>query len=240
MLGLLPGEVCGFVGAVSCSTLRCGTVGPPSLSPGVLFSEPGAFVKRLGRTAQRRRQALGGLPVTTFCALDEALALGGPALVLGLLSAIFRVPASLPLLDPTKALARAVGLVVVSGLLRLISRALALVRGVFAMVGSSLALICDPVALIRDAVALIRDLVALIRGVLAVVRHPLALVGDVVGDGRLSLVTTALTVTTQRVALALENRIIGRELRFPAPDLHAKSLDLWARRFIGRFGRAAA
>ena len=114
MLGLLAGKFCG------CPPLLYVTVVSPGLSPGLLFSEPGAFVKRLGCTAQRRSEAFGGLPVTTCCALKEARALGGVALVRGVVSASSRLPASSPLLEPTETLAPALRPLLVSGLLTLI------------------------------------------------------------------------------------------------------------------------
>jgi hypothetical protein len=237
-LGLRPGDACGFVGAVSCATLLCGRVAFLGESPGVLFSEPGAFVKRLGRTAQRRCEAFRAQPVTSSCATNEALALGRLALVRGLLSAILRFLASCSLLEPTDAFA--LRLLCLSGLLTLVSRALAAVRDIVALVGGPLALVRDPVALVRDPVALVGDPVALIRGVLALVPGPLALVGDPVGRGGISLVTAALTPTTQAVTLALQDRILGRELRLPTPNLRGEALDLGARTVIGRFGRAAA
>jgi hypothetical protein len=105
VLGLPSGELCSFVGALSCPTLLCGTLVLFSLSQGVLFSELGAFVKRFGGAAQRRCQAFGGLPVTTCCALNYPLALGSLALVRGPLSMMSRFHATSPLLEPTYAVA---------------------------------------------------------------------------------------------------------------------------------------
>lgn len=212
MLGLPTGKLCRFVRAGSCPTLLSGDVFFIGVSPGVLFSELGAFIKRLGCTAKRRYEAFGGLSGTTCGALNEARALGGPALVRSLLSAIPRVLASLPLLETAEALALAFRLLLADGLLTLIGRALALVRDVFALVGGLLALVGDPVALIRDPVALI-------RGLLALFRHPLALVGHPVVQRQVQRPATATPLTTQPVTLALQGRIIARELRFSAPNL---------------------
>ena len=232
MLGLLPGDICGFVGVVSCPTLLCGTViVSPRQSPGVLFRELGAFIKRLGCTGQRRCQVFGGLPVTTCCALKEALPLGVRAPVRGLPSTTSRFLATLPLLDPTAALA--LRPLLVSGFLTLVNQALALIRNVLPVVGGS-------VALIRDPVTLIRDPVTVIRGLLASVRHPLALVGHPLGHHRLSPLTGPPTLTTQPVTLALQARILGHELPLPASNLRAETLDIWPRRFIGRFEQAGA
>jgi hypothetical protein len=241
MLGLSTGEVCGFVSVVSCLALRSGTVIASSgFSPGVLFSEVGAFIERLGYTAERRCEAFGGLPGTICCVQSEALAFGRPALVSGLLSARSRCVASLALLEPTQALALSLRLLLVSCLLTLISRGLALIRDLFTVVGGSLSLIRDPFALIRDPFALIRDPFALIRGLLAHVGHPLALVGHPLGHRRISLLTTAPPLIPQPVTLALQGRIIGREPRRPAPNLPAEALNLGPRRFIGRLEGAGA
>lgn len=212
MLGLSPRNICGLVGAVSCPAFFRDDVFFLGMSPGMLLSELGAVVKRLGCTVKRRCEASGGLPGTTCCALNEAPALRGRALIRCLLSPISRLLASLPLLESAEALALAFRLPLVAGLRTVIGRALALVRYVFTVVGGSLALIGDPVAVIRDPVALI-------RGLLTFVRNPLALVGDPVVHRQVQRPTTAAPLTSQPVTVALQRRIIARELRFPAPDL---------------------
>jgi hypothetical protein len=217
MLCLLPGDGCGLVGEVSLPTLLCGAVVSPDPCSDVLFGQLGAFVKRLGCTAQRRCQTFGSLLVTTRCTLNEALALAYLALVGGLMSVTLRFRAALPLLKPP-----------------------GLLRGVFAVVGGSLALIRDSVALVRDSVALVRLAVALVRHPVALVRHPLPLTRHPLGHRRHSLLTTALTCTPQSVTLALQSRIIGRELRPPALNLRAEALDLGPGRSIGGFERPAA
>jgi hypothetical protein len=175
MLRSLPGEVRGFVGAVCCPLLRCGAFVPPGLPLAVRFSQLGAFVKRLGCTPQRRRKAFGGLTVTPYRALNDALALRGLALVSGLLSAISRLHATLPLLEPSETLALSPPLLLGGGLITLVSQAIAMVRDVLTVVGDSITLVRDPFPLVRDPVALIRSLLALVR-------QPLALVGHPIGD----------------------------------------------------------
>jgi hypothetical protein len=229
--GLPTGTFCAFVSAVSGPTLRGDNIASLGLPDGVLFSETGAFVKRLGCTAKGRCQALGGLLGSTCCLLSEALALGSRALVRGPPSAISRFLASPPLLKPSEA--RALRLLPVSALLTLISQAFALVRDVVTLVGGSLSLIRDPFTLIRDPVALIRDPLALRR-------HPPALVGHPLVRRRLSMLTTAPTLIAQPVTLALQFRIIGREPRRAAPNLRAEPLDLGPRRLTGRCDRADA
>jgi len=239
-LGLPAGTFCGFVSAVSCPTLLCDNIASPGAPHRVLFGEPGTFLKRLGCTAQRRCQAFGGLSGARCCPLSKALALGRPAPVRGPLPAISRFLASPPLLKPGQFLALALRPLLVRALLALIGQTLTPVRDVFTEVGGSLPLIRDHFALVRDPVALVRDLLAHGRHPVPLVGNPLALDGHPLVRRRLAMLTTAPTLTTQPVTLALQLRINGRKLRRPKPDLRDEALDLGPRRLIGRFGRSDA
>jgi hypothetical protein len=230
LLGLSTGARCGFAGALCCLTLPGGNIVSTGRSCGVLFSTLCAFVKRLGCAAQRRCEAFGGLPRATCRAFREPPALGGIALTRGPLAAILRLFPSLALLEPRDLLVLSLRPLPVGALLTLIRQPLALVGEVFTVVGVPLSLIRNPFALVRDPVASIRRLLALRRQPLARVGHPL------VQRGR-SVLTTAMTLTTQPVALTLQDGIIGGQLRHPAPDLRAEPLDLGQRGFIARVER---
>jgi hypothetical protein len=146
----------------------------------------------------------------TCGALGLALALGGLALGRGLLSAITRILARSPLVEPACARSLSLRPLLLNDLLTLISQTLAPIRDLFTHIG-------DPLSLIRDPVTLIRDL-------LAPFRPPLALIGHPRHHPRLSLLPTLLAA--QPGTLALQHLIIGVELRRAALDLRADALNL--------------
>ena len=250
----------GLEGPVSQLALPGGSVGAPDqlLSFGMVFGELRALLERVGRASQGQRQEFRNLPGMTYGALGIALARRGLALAGRLLSAISRRVTPLLVRDPPAALSVPVALLgawltLISQTLPLVrqfavvGRPLALIGESLALIGEPLALVGDPLALIGDAIALVRDPVPFISGLLTLVGHPFATLdrplvfaGDPRAHRWLSGLGRAIRLAAQDRALALEDIIVGGELRRPPVDLRAAALDLDTRPLIAVVKRAGA
>lgn len=220
------GTVCGFMSAGGCLTLLCSNLlASPRLPEGVLFSESGAFAKRLGGALQGCPQSCGGLSCMTCGALGSARLLGSLTLARGLPPEISCLLARSSLLEPTEARPLLLEGLRLSGLLTVVGQALAPIRDFFTVVGGPLALIGDPLTLIGDPLPLIRCPLPLIRA-------PLALIGDPRSHRRPHLLTALPTLAGQPGTLALQELIMGLELRRAAADVRAEALDLDPRHLI--------
>jgi hypothetical protein len=214
--GLQMRTFCGLARTVSHAALLLGGAGLPDplVSVGMPVGEGRALLERLGGSAERKRQVLGGSSGPTFRLLSVARACGGLALGRRSLSGISRIVAISLGFESAHSLS--------CPLLRLptpISEAFALICQLFTVVR-------DPVPLVGDRLALIRDPLALVGKLLARVGHPLTLIRDPHDSCGVAIPIIAVTFAAQPRSVLLQGGIIGPELRGPALDLRAEPLDL--------------